>query len=173
MSKQTVYKLSKSFTAIFLAFCAIISLAGITFAAITDDSYEGNIFSLYGNNGALIPPRLSLAESVRRGQPAFVILYVFDSRDCKKQAAEVTALQARFGQAVNFIAVNVDAFPQDQPELQPYFKGEVPRLLLFDGQGRLAYDATGFTPARRVEPHLKAVLRQVPTNRPIPAPLGQ
>jgi len=153
------------------ALAALVLGAGIigaAWAAVDDDSYEGNIFSLYGYNGALASPRTTLAESRRLGQPAFVVLYVNDSRDCKRQAYEVTQLQSRFGQQINFIAFNVDIFPQDQPELQKYYKDELPRLLLFDEKGELVHEATGFTPARQLEAPFRALVGRLPERKPVP-----
>jgi hypothetical protein len=171
MNKPIASKSSFTVTATLLAVSSSFFAAGITFAAIDDDIYEGSVFSLYGNNGALVPPRITLAESIRRRQPALVILYINDSRDCKKQAFDITQLQSRFGSQVNFIAVNVDTFPQDQPDLQTYFQGEVPKLLLFDPRGKLLYESTGYTPARTVEPYFRKLVIALPP-RSTPAPLA-
>lgn len=154
---------------------AAVLVAGITIskgvAGVNDDIYDGNIFSLYGFNGGLASPRITLRESIRRSQPAFVALYVNDSRDSKRQAVEITRLQSRFGQLINFIAVNVDALPLDQPELQKYYSAEVPRLLLFDGRGRLVYESTGYTPAKAVEPYFQKLLANLGERPPNLAPL--
>ncbi|MFN6069202.1 MAG: thioredoxin family protein, partial [Pseudanabaena sp.] len=33
-------------------------------AKLTDDSYDGNIFALYGGNGSIVPPRITLDKSL-------------------------------------------------------------------------------------------------------------
>ncbi len=171
MFKKMDGKFLNTVLATFLALAASISGAGIAAAGIDDDIYDGNVFSIYGSNGALVPPRITLRESLRRSQPALVILYVNDSRDCKRLAPEITFLQSRFGQLVNFIAVNTDALPLDQPELKPYFKGDLPRLLLFDGGGKLVYEYTGVTTAKMVEPYFRKLVANLPPRRSTTVPL--
>lgn len=163
---EQLYRLRVALLGVFLIW---IALCVPVYADVDDDLYEGNIFTLYGYNGSLVPPRVTLKESTRLGQPAFVIFYIYDSRDCKLLAAEISQLQARFGQAVNFIAVNIDAFPQDQPELQKYYDGSLPRLLLFNGRGDLTYEATGYIKAATVAPYFRKLLANEPPKRtPVP-----
>jgi hypothetical protein len=50
-------------------------------ANIEDDRFDGNIFALYGSNGSLVPPRVTLAESFQRSKPALLVFFLDDSRE--------------------------------------------------------------------------------------------
>jgi len=54
-------------------------------ASLTDDHFEGNIFVLYGGNGSLVPPKVTLAKSLA-GTDQLLVFYVDDSSDCKQYA---------------------------------------------------------------------------------------
>jgi hypothetical protein len=154
-----------------LALTLVLITSETTHADVTDDTYENNIFTLYGTNGNITAQRVTLKDSIQNGQPSFIVIYVNDSRDCKKQAYEITQLQSRFGKAINFIAVNADAFPDDQPDLQKYYAGDVPRMLLFDGKGKLVYETTGYTTAKNMAQPFFDLEKILPKRAPSRAPM--
>ncbi len=160
-----------------IASAIALSLALITSqstqADVTDDTYENNIFTLYGTNGNITAQKVTLKDSIQNGQPSFIVIYVNDSRDCKRQAYEITQLQSRFGKVINFIAVNADAFPDDQPDLQKYYSGDVPRMLLFDGKGKVVYETTGYTPAKNMAQPFFDLEKILPKRAPSRAPMEQ
>ena len=53
-------------------------------AALDDDRFDGNIFALYAGNGSLVPPRVTLTESMNQGRPSLLVFFLDDSKDCKK-----------------------------------------------------------------------------------------
>jgi len=48
--------------------------------ASIDDRFDGNIFVLYGGNGSLVPPKVTLAKSLAGDRPTLLVFYVDDSR---------------------------------------------------------------------------------------------
>ncbi|NEN96586.1 MAG: thioredoxin family protein, partial [Moorea sp. SIO3I7] len=59
-------------------------------ASFDDDSFDGNIFALYAGNGSIVPPRITLEDSLRRKKPALLVFYVDDSRDCKLYSVTIS-----------------------------------------------------------------------------------
>ena len=81
---------------ILLAALSWIQLLGVppALASLNDDRFDGNIFALYGGNGALVPPKVTLAQALRRDKPVLLVFYLDDSRDCKQYSTVVSQLQA-------------------------------------------------------------------------------
>lgn len=134
--------------------CAIAALViplfcfpGQAVASLNDDRYDGNIFALYAGNGAIVPPRLTLAQSLKQEKPTLLFFYVDDSRDCKEYSFVISQLQAPYGRVASFVPVMADAIPlkesftPDEPGY--YFKGSVPQTLVLDGEGNVKFDQTG------------------------------
>ncbi|MGF1520036.1 MAG: thylakoid membrane photosystem I accumulation factor [Nodosilinea sp.] len=116
-------------------------------AGLTDDKYDGNIFALYAGNGSLVPPKVSLEQSLRYGKVALMVFYVDDSSDCKKFASVISQLQAPYGRVANFIPIMADSIPvkdsYEPNEPGYYFKGAVPQTLVFDAEGELLFNEVG------------------------------
>lgn len=173
MKSTTILPTLKRFTTTILVVSLVLLTSQATHADVTDDTYENNIFNVYGTNGNITAQRVTLKDSIQNGQPSFIVIYVNDSRDCKRQTYEITQLQSRFGKAINFIAVNADAFPDDQPDLQKYYSGDVPRMLLFDGKGKLVYEKTGYTSAKNLAQPFFDLEKILPKRAPSRAPMEQ
>ena len=156
-------------------------------ASLNDDHFDGNIFALYAGNGALVPPKESLAESLQRGKPALLIFYVDDSKDCKQYSSVISQLQAFYGRAASFIPVNVDAIPQREgfanapalsyPSDNPgyYYEGFVPQTTIVDGTGNVVFNARGRVPFEQVDDAFREVFNLLPRSesaelkrRPVP-----
>lgn len=135
-------------------------------AGLQDDHYDGNIFALYGGNGSIVPPRMTLADSLKRNQPALVVYYLDDSRDCKEYAVTVSRIQAFYGRAANLIALNVDAF-EPNVELTPtdpayYYQGAVPQLVVFNQAGEAVLNEVGQVPYEHVDDVFREVFDLLP-----------
>jgi len=116
-------------------------------AGLDDDRYDGNIFALYAGNGSLVPPRVSLAESMKGGKPSLLVFYLEDSKDCKAFSVTVSELQRYYGRVASFIPINVDML-RDQNEFQSteagyYYRGLVPQTVIIDQQGEVAFNEVG------------------------------
>jgi hypothetical protein len=122
--------LKQSFDLIFcvaIASCISLSiLLGAVFgdaqpvqARLTDDSFDGNIFALYGGNGSIVPPRINLAQSLEKGRAAMLVFYVDDSSDCKLFSPILNLAQGFYGKTVSLIAVSVDSLDLQKKNYAP------------------------------------------------------
>lgn len=117
-------------------------------AKLTDDSYDGNIFALYGGNGSIVPPRINLAQSLQEGRAAMLVFYVDDSADCKRFAPILNLAQGFYGKTISLIAVPIDSLDLQKKKYDPteeayYYKGTVPQTVLISGDGKVGYDREG------------------------------
>jgi len=135
-------------------------------AGLNDDHFDGNIFVLYGGNGSLVPPKVPLAEALKRDKPALLVFYVDDSSDCKRYAPVVSQIQAFYGRAVNLIPVNVDAIPAKSTyaptEPGYYYGGVVPQVIVFNQSGQVVLNKKGQVPYEQVDDTFREVFNLLP-----------
>ncbi|MEB3280372.1 MAG: thylakoid membrane photosystem I accumulation factor [Lyngbya sp.] len=140
-------------------------------ANIDDDRFDGNIFALYGGNGSLVPPRVTLAESLKRSKPALLVFFLDDSRDCKQFATTVSRLQQFYGRAADIIPVNVDAIapePQEDPtDPAHYYRGFVPETVLIDQSGEVVLDEVGLVAFEKVDDRFREVFNLLPRSESV------
>ncbi len=139
---------------------------GHAWASLHDDSYDGNIFALYAGNGAIVPPRVNLAQSLRQAKPTLLFFYVDDSRDCKEYSFVISQLQAPYGRVANFVPVMADAIPLKDSftpsEPGYYFKGSVPQTLVLDSNGNVRFDQMGAVSYEAVDDVFREVFGLLP-----------
>lgn len=145
--------------------CLLMLVAGLTclflvaappaFAGIDDDNFDGNIFVLYAGNGSLVPPKVTLAQSLAVDKPTLLVFYVDDSSDCKHYAAVVSQLQAYYGRVADFIPINVDSIPPkssyEPTEPGYYYQGFLPQVVLLDRSGKQVLNEKGQVPFEKVD----------------------
>ncbi|MGK7900019.1 MAG: thylakoid membrane photosystem I accumulation factor [Hormoscilla sp.] len=140
-------------------------------AGINDDKFDGNIFALYGGNGSLIPPKVTLAQALKRDKPILLMFYVEDSRDCKQYSTVVSQLQASYGVPADFILIDVDAIlPKSTYEpTEPgyYYEGLVPQTLILDSAGKVVFKASGNIPFERVDDAFRKVFDLLPRSESV------
>lgn len=135
-------------------------------ATLNDDTFDGNIFALYGGNGSLVPPRVKLTDSLQRKKPALLVFYVEDSMDCKQFAIVVSQLQAFYGRAADLLPINIDAilptvkYTAQEPGY--YYKGIVPQTVLIDQEGKVALDVKGQVPFEKIDDKFREVFDLLP-----------
>lgn len=174
LKKALYWQFSRRLCSITAIACLISCLLFGTppaFATIDDDRYEGNVFILYAGNGSLVPPRISLAESLKRGTPAILVFYVDDSKDCKEFSFIVSRLQEYYGRAANLVPVSVDTIPVKSsytPE-EPgfYYQGSVPQTVVIDKNGKIAYDGKGLVKYEEVDDALRKVFDLLPRSESV------
>lgn len=146
--------------------CCWLLNAPNAWAGLEDDKYDGNIFALYAGNGSLVPPKVSLAQSLQYNKPALLVFYVDDSTDCKRYASVVSQLQAPYGRAANFVPVMADSIsPQtdlDATEPGYYFEGVVPQTVVFDAAGNVRLNETGFVNYEQIDDVMREVFDLLP-----------
>lgn len=145
---------------------ATICLPNDAWASLNDDRYDGNIFALYAGNGAIVPPRVNLAQSLKQEKPTLLFFYVDDSRDCKEYSFVVSQLQAPYGRVANFVPVMADAIPLRESftpsEPGYYFKGSVPQTLVLDSSGQVRFDQTGAVSYEDVDDVFRDIFKLLP-----------
>jgi hypothetical protein len=134
---------------------SLVALLGVAFtdvqpvqAKLTDDSYDGNIFALYGGNGSIVPPKINLGQSLQKGRAAMLVFYVDDSADCKRFSPILNLAQGFYGKSLSLIAVSVDSLDLQKNDYSPtdeayYYKGTVPQTVLISGDGKVGFDREG------------------------------
>ncbi|WP_324635376.1 thylakoid membrane photosystem I accumulation factor [Phormidium sp. CCY1219] len=144
----------------------------IAIAGINDDNFDGNIYALYGGNGSLVPPRVSLAQSLDRDDRATILVYYLeDSSDCKQFAIVVSQIQSFYGRAADIIPWNVDAIPvkQTYSPTEPgyYYEGVVPQTVVLDKSGKVVYNGVGQVPYEDVDDVLREVYDLLPRSQSV------
>jgi thiol-disulfide isomerase/thioredoxin len=158
--------LGRIFKPIALLICILVVVIAIAFPAnaiLKDDHYDGSIFALYGGNGSIVPPKVSLAKSLSSGKPALLAFYVDDSYDCKLYTPVLNDMQAFYGKAVSIIPISVDSFDLTKQKYQPsdepyYYRGFVPQTVLISAEGKVLFDQEGKPDFEDIE----AALRKIP-----------
>ncbi|MGF1536564.1 MAG: thylakoid membrane photosystem I accumulation factor [Elainellaceae cyanobacterium] len=145
----------------------IFALSSPAQAGLNDDRYDGSIFPLYAGNGSLIPPRVSLAQSLRRrDRPTVLGFYIDDSQDCKRYAATLTQIDAFYGRAADLIFISVDAIPPQETyeptEAGYYYRGLVPQIVIFNQAGDVVLNEIGSVPFEQIDDTLREVFDLLP-----------
>lgn len=148
------------FSALALVVAAMVLLPSSAWASRLDNTYDGNIFSLYAGDGAMVPPRNSLAESLRRHRPAVLAFYLDDSSDCKRFAPTLSRLNGEFRTVADVIALSTDSLerPEGASPDDPshYWRGLIPQVVIFDQNGDVVLDRAGQIPLEDLEQSLSA-----------------
>lgn len=163
--KPTFIKQYLTFALMLIA-CLLLLGTPVASAEIDSDRFEGNIFVLYAGNGSLVPPKVTLAQSIAGAKPTILVYYVDDSSDCKQYAIVVSNMQAFYGRAADIIPVNVDTIlPQSSytpTEAGYYYKDIVPQVVILDKAGKVVFDKQGQVPYEEVDDKLREVFNLIP-----------
>lgn len=135
-------------------------------ANLNDDRYDGNIFPLYAGNGYLVPPKVTLAQSIKSKIPTLLVLYTDDSRDCKNFAPVISQVDAYYGRAADIVAISIDSIPF-KDSYQPtepgyYYKGLVPQTVLLDQSGKVVLNETGSIPFEKIDDTFREIFDLLP-----------
>ena len=135
-------------------------------ASIDDDRYDGNIFVVYAGNGSLVPPRITLTESLKRQQPAILVFYVDDNSDSKQFAIVVSRIQEYYGRAASIIPIAVDSIPVKSSytpqELGYYYQGAIPQTVILNQKGEVVFDQKGQVKYELIDDALREVFDLLP-----------
>jgi hypothetical protein len=167
--KAAIAKLLISLT-LALGFLMTVSIP-TAYAGLNDDHYDGNIFPLYAGNGYLVPPKVTLAQSLKSKNPTLLFLYIDDSRDCKQYSPVVSQLDAFYGRVADLIPISVDTIPlkdsykPDEPGY--YYKGVVPQTVIFDQKGKVVLNESGVLDFEPLDDKLRAVFDLLPRSESV------
>ncbi len=142
----------------FVVAAMVLLLPSTAWASRLDNAYDGNIFSLYAGDGAMVPPRNSLADSLRRRRPAVLAFYLDDSSDCKRFAPTLSRLNGEFRTGADMIALSTDSLDpaEDASPDNPsyYWRGLIPQVVILDQNGEVVFDRAGQIPLEDLEQSL-------------------
>ena len=163
--KNLALRCLKSF--LLAAICWCLAVMPPALASLNDDRFDGNIYALYGGNGSLVPPKVTLAEALKReDKAALLVFYLDDSSDCKQYATVVSHLQEYYGRAADFMPINVDAIPVKTTyapsEPGYYYEGVVPQTVLLDQSGQTAFKGKGQVQFEEVDDAFREVYDLLP-----------
>ncbi len=140
-------------------------------ASFDDDSFDGNIFALYAGNGSIVPPRITLEDSLRRTKPALLVFYVDDSRDCKLYSVTISKLQEPYGRAASFIPVNIDTLLPDATytptEAGYYYQDLIPQTVLIDQNAEVVLNEIGQVPYEQIDDVFREVFNLLPRSESV------
>lgn len=158
--------------AIAMVSCLWLMLTPGAIAGLNDDNFDGNIYALYGGNGSLVPPRVSLEQSLSRDDRATVLVFFLDdSSDCKQYTAVVSQIQAFYGRAADILPLNVDAIPvkDEYAPTEPgyYYSGVVPQTVVLDLKGNVVYDGKGQVAYESIDDVLRQVYDLLPRSESV------
>ena len=146
-------------------------LSAPAWAGINDDKYEGNIYILYAGNGSLVPPRLSLSQSLQREMPTVLVYYVDDSKDCKQFSVVVSRIQEFYGRAANIMPITIDSLPLKAnftPEEPGYYYEEaVPQTVILNQEGKVVFNETGLIKYEAIDDVLREVFSLLPRSESV------
>ncbi|MCS6959909.1 MAG: thylakoid membrane photosystem I accumulation factor [Pseudanabaenaceae cyanobacterium SKYGB_i_bin29] len=144
------------------AICLLLLVGLLTlppvYGAVNDDKYDGNIFVLYGGNGSLVPPRVTLQQSIGElHRPALLFFYVDDSADCKRVTPLLNQVQLYYSKLVSIIPINVDSLIADKTTAQ-YYGGFVPQWVLVSTDSQVVYNYEGLPEPADLDKALRSVV---------------
>lgn len=140
-------------------------------ASFDDDSFDGNIFALYAGNGSIVPPRITLEDSLRRKKPALLVFYLDDSRDCKLYSVTISKLQEPYGRAASFIPVNIDTLLPDATykptEAGYYYQDLIPQTVLIDQNSEVVLSEIGQVAYEHIDDVFREVFNLLPRSESV------
>lgn len=151
---------------------SFVLIAHPAHASLTDDRYDGNIYPLYAGNGSLVPPRVTLKQSLDRSdRPTLLVFYIDDSSDCKQYSSTLSQLDAFYGRAADFILLDVDSLPikerYESTEPSYYYRGFVPQTLIFNQDGEVVLDKIGLTEFETLDDTFREVFDLLPRSESV------
>lgn len=164
--------LSKFFVSLVLAIaCFLLLGTPNAVALLNDDHYDGNIYPLYAGNGYLVPPRITLADSLKGGTPTILVFYIDDSSDCKLFAPVVSQVDAFYGRAADILPVSIDTIPikssYEPDEVGYYYEGVVPHTIVFDKSGKVALNEKGVIAFEKIDDVLRQAFDLLPRSESV------
>jgi hypothetical protein len=165
--KVIIPRFSILISTVLIWFFISVAAPNMAHATLQDDHFDGNVFALYAGNGSIVPPRVTLAESLKSTRPTLLTFYIEDSSDCKQFSNIVSQLQAYYGKVVEFIPINVDSIPvgmgsYTSQEPGFYYQGKVPQTLIFDASGKKIIDIVGKGTFNEFDDSLRQIFNLLP-----------
>ena len=112
------------------------------------DSYDGNIFPIYAGNGAIVPPKTTIKESLKNKMVSILFFYLDDSSDSKAMAPVISGLDLIWRENIDIIALTTDELQNEEKSDLPtepnfYWNGLIPQTIILDSNGQIKFDKNG------------------------------
>ena len=112
------------------------------------NSYDGNIFPIYAGNGAIVPPKTTLKDSLNNKRVSILFLYLDDSSDSKAMAPVISGLDLIWRENIDIIALTTDELQNEEALKEPnqpnfYWNGLIPQTIILDGNGEIKFYQNG------------------------------
>jgi hypothetical protein len=147
-------QLSAQLSALLMSLLVLVLPVQPAVAALTSNSYDGNIYALYAGNGSLVPPRSSLEKALADHRPTVVVYYLDDDAASKQFAPVVSELQRLWGNQIELIPLSTDPLQNrpDRGSSDPahYWRGQLPQVVVFNRDGEVLLDASGSVSLSRI-----------------------
>ncbi len=125
----------------------VILSASSCYGARDSNSYDGNIFPIYAGNGSIVPPSISLRESLSQNRVSLLFFYLDDSSDSKYMAPIISAIDLLWEDKLEILAYTIDDLidveTEDKKEPSFYWNGLIPQTVLIDKEGQIIFDQNG------------------------------
>ena len=117
-------------------------------ASRDSDSYDGNIFPIYAGNGSIVPPQITLQESLKNKRVVVLFFYLDDSSDSKAMAPIISGLDLIWRNNIDIIALTTDELQDKEKsdlrnEPNYYWNGLIPQTIILNSDGEVKYDQNG------------------------------
>tara|TARA_Y100001968_G_C19363391_1_gene721083 strand:- start:104 stop:658 length:555 start_codon:yes stop_codon:yes gene_type:complete len=123
-------------------------------AARDNDSYEGNIYTIYTGNGALVPPPTTLSESLKNERTSVLVFYLDDSASSKAFAPVVSGIKLLWPSEIDLLPLTTDELQNkitDNPNDPAfYWHGNIPQVVVINGEGKIFLDKEGQVPIQEI-----------------------
>ncbi len=147
-----------------LLLISILFIAPAAYAARDTDSYDGNIFPIYAGNGSLVPAPTTLEKSLSLKRTSVIIFYLDDSSTSKEFAPVVSGLKLVWGSAIDVLPFTTDDFhgnqSQDPQDPSYYWRGQIPQIVIIDGDGKVVLDQDGQVPIKVINEAISSATGQ-------------
>ena len=112
------------------------------------NSYDGNIFPIYAGNGAIVPPKTTLKNSLMNKRVSSLFFYLDDSSDSKAMAPVISGLDLIWRENIDIIALTTDELQNEGKSDIPtepnfYWNGLIPQTIILDSNGQVKFDSNG------------------------------
>jgi len=112
------------------------------------DSYDGNIFPIYAGNGAIVPPKTTLKDSLNNKRVSVLFFYLDDSSDSKAMSPVISGLDLIWRENIDIIALTTDELQNEEKSDLPtepnfYWNGLIPQTIILDSNGQVKFDKNG------------------------------
>ena len=117
------------------------------YAALDNDNYEGNIFTIVTGNGALVPPSSTLRESLANKRTSVLVFYLDDSRTSKAFAPVVSGIKLLWPSEIDLIPLTTDelqnTITDDPKDPAYYWNGNIPQVVVINSEGEVILSEDG------------------------------